>query len=143
MPIQLRAFSNHDYLQARALWEATPGVGLSDADAPEAIHAFLARNPGTSFVAVEGPALVGTILCGHDGRRGLIHHLVTGSAHRRRGTATALLRAGLSALRERGIDKCHLLVFRSNSDGLNFWRAVAAQERTELALFSLATEDAG
>lgn len=143
MPIQYRAFENDDYVQARALWEATPGVGLSNADAPDAIRAFLARNPGTSFVAVEGDALVGTILCGHDGRRGLIHHLVTATSHRRLGVGTSLLRAGLKSLRKCGIDKCHLLVFHSNSAGLSFWRGVAAQERTELALFSLPTENAG
>ena len=142
MSMQIRTFTNDDYIPARTLWEATPGVGLSDADAPEAIRAFLARNPGTSFVAVDGEAVVGTILCGHDGRRGLIHHLVTAGSHRRQGLGTSLLRAGLKALRERGIAKCHLLVFRSNEHGLNFWRAVAAQERTELALFSVSTESA-
>lgn len=143
MSIELRAFDESDYLQARTLWERTPGVGLSEADAPEAIKAFLARNPGTSFVALDGSVLVGTVLCGHDGRRGLIHHLVTAPSHRRRGIASALLRAGLKALRGCGIDKCHLLVFRSNEDGLKFWRAVAAHERTELSLFSLTTDDAG
>lgn len=143
MPIEFRAFADKDYLNARALWERTPGVGLSDADSPDAIKAFLARNPGTSFVALDGSTLVGTVLCGHDGRRGLIHHLVTAASHRRQGIASALLRAGLSALRGHGIDKCHLLVFRSNEDGLKFWRSVAAQERTELALFSMATDHAG
>ena len=141
--LQFRNFASADYIQARALWEATPGVGLSDADGPEAIEAFLARNPGTSFVATDGAVLVGTILCGHDGRRGLIHHLVTKMSHRRLGLGTTLLRAGLKALRAQGVNKCHLLVFRSNSDGLQFWRAVAAQERTELALFSLATQISG
>jgi len=141
MSIHIRAFETSDYSQARALWEATPGVGLSDADTPRAIEAFLSRNPGTSFVATQGGALVGTILCGHDGRRGLIHHLVTAQSHRRQGAGRALLRAGLQALRGCGIDKCHLLVFRSNIEGLAFWRAVSAQERTELALFSLATWD--
>jgi ribosomal protein S18 acetylase RimI-like enzyme len=143
MVIEFRAFANSDYLQARALWEGTPGVGLSDADASDAIKAFLARNPGTSFVALEGSVLVGTVLCGHDGRRGLIHHLVTAQSHRRQGIATSLLRAGLNALRGCGIDKCNLLVFCSNEDGLKFWRSVAAQERTELALFSMATNYAG
>lgn len=143
MAIEFRAFADSDYLQARALWEGTPGVGLSSADAPNAIKAFLARNPGTSFVALDGSVLVGTVLCGHDGRRGLIHHLVTARSHRRQGIATALLRAGLNALRGSGIDKCHLLVFRSNEDGLKFWRSVLAQERTELALFSLATDVTG
>jgi len=143
MPIELRAFDNSDYSQARALWEASTWCGLSDADAPEAIQAYLARNPGTSFVAVEGGSVVGTILCGHDGRRGLIHHLVTSATHRRKGVATSLVHSALQALRERGINKCHLLVFRENDEGLRFWRAVSAQERTELSLFSLATENAG
>jgi ribosomal protein S18 acetylase RimI-like enzyme len=140
MPIHLRPFQTSDYVQARSLWEATAGVGLSDADEQEPIHAFLQRNPGTSFVACDGDDLIGTILCGHDGRRGLIHHLVTASSHRRQGIATLLLNQGLQALRNAGIAKCHLLVFRSNSEGLAFWRASKAQERVELALFSLGTD---
>lgn len=140
MSIVYRHFEPADYSAARVLWEATPGVGLSAADAPAPIAAFLARNPGGSYVATDGGVLVGTILCGHDGRRGLIHHLVTAGSHRRQGIATALLRRGLQALHEQGIEKCHLLVFRDNADGMRFWRAVAADERTELALFSLGTD---
>ena len=140
MPIHLRPFQTSDYVQARSLWEATAGVGLSDADEQEPINAFLRRNPGTSFVAYDGDELVGTILCGHDGRRGLVHHLVTASSHRRQGIATMLLNRGLHALRDAGIAKCHLLVFRSNSEGLAFWRASRAQERIELTLFSLGTD---
>lgn len=140
-PLLVRPFIATDYPPARALWEATPGVGLSEADTPSAIAVYLDRNPGTSFVATDADVLVGTILCGHDGRRGLIHHLVTAATHRRRGIASQLLRAGLGALQERGIQKCHLLVFRSNVDGLGFWRSVAARERTDLTLFSLDTRD--
>ena len=145
MPIELRTFTDADHARAFALWLVTPGVGLSAADSPEGIQTFLARNPGTSFTAWYDQALVGTILCGHDGRRGLIHHLVTAPSHRRQGIATMLLRAGLDALRQHGIDKCHLLVFSSNLGGLSFWRGVGAQERTELSLLSLQTapEDLG
>lgn len=139
MQIDIRSFVESDCAQARALWSVSPGVGLSETDGVEALGAFLARNPGTSFVALVGGQLVGTILCGHDGRRGLIHHLVTAPSHRRLGVATALLRAGLDALRAQGIGKCHLLVFRANEDGLKFWCAAGARERTELALFSLPT----
>ena len=136
--MRIRAFEPSDYAAARALWEATDGVGLSAADEREAICAYLARNPAMSFVA-EDPELVGTILCGHDGRRGFIHHLMTASAHRRRGIARALLERGLAVLRREGIDKCHLLVYRSNADGHAFWRRLGAEERLELALFSLTT----
>jgi ribosomal protein S18 acetylase RimI-like enzyme len=135
----IRVFEPADHAEAHALWLATPGVGLSEADERAPVECFLQRNPGLSFVAVAGGRIVGTILCGHDGRRGLIHHLVTAPALRRRGLGRALLRAGLQALAAEGIHKCHLLVFRDNADALAFWRAVAATERHELALFSLAT----
>jgi ribosomal protein S18 acetylase RimI-like enzyme len=92
-----------------------------------------------SFVATLNGVVTGTILCGHDGRRGLIHHLVVAPDCRRRGLGRTLLRRGLGALHDAGIEKCHLLVFGSNDAGLAFWRSVGASERRELALFSLPT----
>jgi ribosomal protein S18 acetylase RimI-like enzyme len=136
----IRPFRPSDFGEARALWEASDGVGLSSADEPDAVRAFLERNPGLSFVATD-PGVVGTILCGHDGRRGLIHHLVAAPSHRRRGVATALLQHGLEALRREGIAKCHLLVYRTNEAGLAFWRKVGADERTTLSLFSIGTDE--
>lgn len=136
----IRPFEPADYEAAHALWEATPGVGLSAADERGPIERYLRRNAGLSFVAIDGGEMVGTILCGHDGRRGLIHHLMTVPGARRRGIGGALLRAGLGALRAEGIDKCHLLVVGDNEAGLDFWRAVGAAERTELALFSIMTD---
>ncbi|MFN3991430.1 MAG: hypothetical protein ACK4IU_00795 [Tabrizicola flagellatus] len=52
----LRPFLPADIPAARALWQATPGVGLSTADDPAALQTFLTRNPGTSFVAESGGA---------------------------------------------------------------------------------------
>jgi ribosomal protein S18 acetylase RimI-like enzyme len=142
MSAALCSFEPAHYAAARTLWAATPGVGLSRADEQAPIERFLARNPGLSFVATDAGQLVGTVLCGHDGRRGLIHHLVAAGSHRRQGLGRALLRAGLRGLAAQGIDKCHLMVFRDNPGGLAFWRAVAATERAELALYSLDTAGA-
>lgn len=124
---------------ALALWENTAGVGLSEADSFDSIGRFLNRNPGSSFVALDGSAVIGTILCGHDGRRGLIHHLAVHSEYRRRGLGRALVAAGLAALARQGIQKCHLLVFRENEEGKAFWRNLGADERLSLSLFSLPT----
>ena len=142
MPLEIAAFAPDHYREARVLWERTPGVGLSEADEEPQILAYLARNPRSSFVAREGSTLVGPILCGHDGRRGLIHHLAVSTESRRQGVGRALLSAGLSALRAEGIHKCHLLVFGNNHDGLAFWSAVGAQLRNELQLLSLPTSAA-
>ena len=139
MPIRLEPFANSHYAAARALWEATDGVGLSGADSQAAITQFLARNPGTSFVALDDAKLVATILVGHDGRRGLIHHLAVAESHRRQGIGKRLVAEGLAALGRAGIQKCHSLVFAENAEGRGFWRAVGAEHRGELVVYSLPT----
>ena len=58
------------YEAVTALWQATPGVGLSNTDSREGLALFLERNPGLSFIALIDERLVGAVLCGHDGRRG-------------------------------------------------------------------------
>jgi putative acetyltransferase len=42
-------------------------------------------------------------------------------------------------LRDAGIQKCHLLVFRENASGRAFWERVGAEERVTLTTFSLPT----
>lgn len=133
-------FTLADHGEALALWQATPGVGLSEADGREAIGRFLQRNPGTSFVARADGRLVATLLCGHDGRRGLLHHLVVHPASRRRGLGAQLVRHALQALAGQGIGKCHLMVFRDNAEGRAFWAGIGADERVTLSLYSLGTE---
>jgi len=139
--IVIESFGQHHIAQARALWQRSEGVGLSDADEPQALAAYLSRNPSLSLVALLDEEVVGTVLCGHDGRRGFLHHLVVAPGQQRRGIGRQLLGRGLAALRGAGIQKCHLLVFKSNSAGQAFWRAVGAEERSSLALFSLSTKN--
>ena len=139
MRLDIRVFEPEDHAQARELWDSTEGVGLSDADSFENVRRFLERNPGLSFVATDNQLVVGTILCGHDGRRGLIHHLAVAPSQRRKGLGRALVRCALAALHQEGIQKCHLLVFHENASGRAFWRSVGAEERTALGIFSLPT----
>jgi hypothetical protein len=78
---RLRTFAIDDYDEVRALWESIMSDSLSDADSRDGVRRFLERNPGMSLVAVHEGAIVGAVLGGHDGRRGLIHHqAVTDSA---------------------------------------------------------------
>ncbi|HXK18518.1 MAG TPA: GNAT family N-acetyltransferase [Polyangiaceae bacterium] len=139
MGLEIRVFRAEDHAQAWRLWESSEGVGLSSADSFENVARFLQRNPGLSFVAVDGYTVVATILCGHDGRRGLIHHLAVASAYRRNGLGRSLVARCLAALRHDGIEKCHLLVFRENAAGRAFWQRVGAEERVALSVFSLPT----
>ena len=138
MSFTIRPFEMKHYPAARDLWSNTPGIGLSkEDDTPEGIRIFLDRNPGLSFVAEVEGELAGTILCGHDGRRGFIYHLAVVPRLRRRGIGTALTSAVVDALRSRGIRRCHLFVLANNREGMDFWLAQRWRLREEIALFTL------
>jgi ribosomal protein S18 acetylase RimI-like enzyme len=136
---RIREMVPTDYPRLRTLWEASEGVGLSDADSPEGFEQFLRRNPGMSSVALDGELLIGGVLCGHDGRRGYIHHLAVSSSHRRRGVARCLVARSLSRLGAEGIQKCHVFVFGENEEGRLFWEASGWPVRVELVVFSSPT----
>lgn len=131
-----------DYDEVIALWKETEGVGLSSADSREAIAFYLGRNAGLSFVALldegeEHPGkIVGAVLCGHDGRRGYLHHLSVHPEYRKRGIGRSLVQICIAGLRSQGIDKCHIFVFTTNISGREFWKKLGWQERDHLVLMS-------
>lgn len=70
--MQIRTMTIQDYEQVYALWLSTPGMGLNDKDdSPEGIARYLQRNPTTCFVAEENGVVIGALLSGHGGRRGV------------------------------------------------------------------------
>ena len=136
MSILFREMTIEDYEQVYSLWESLAGIGLSDADSRENIAQYLAHNPGTSFVAFEGDTLVGAVLCGHDGRRGYLHHLAVKESHQRRGIGEDLVNHCIFALSAMNIHKCHIFVFKDNGDAIEFWEKVGWEQREELVLIS-------
>jgi ribosomal protein S18 acetylase RimI-like enzyme len=135
--VEISPMEPADLPAALELWAASEGVKLTDADAPDALERYLARNPGLSFVARAGGQLVGAVLCGHDGRRGYLHHLSVAPAHRRRGVGRALAERCLAALRREGIGKCHIFVVSGNDGGQAFWERVGWVLRQDVFLMSL------
>ena len=130
----IRAMSSGDYDAVLALWRSTAGIGLSAADERSAIGAYLARNPGMSRVALRGGALVGAVLCGHDGRRGYVHHLAVVPAERGRGLGRELMGQVLGELAHAGIGKANIVVYAANVEGQAFWRATGWSLRDDLVL---------
>jgi ribosomal protein S18 acetylase RimI-like enzyme len=135
--MQIRTMTTSDISAAIELWRSCDGVGMSDSDTPEQIAAFLARNPGMSWVAVSDGDLAGTVLAGHDGRRGFLYHLAVATRARRQGIGRQLVDYALTALRESGILKCHTMVFRTNDDGYRFWSRLAWSLRDDLQVLSV------
>jgi len=110
-----------DFDEVLRLWHQTEGVGLSESDTPANLAPYLERNPSMSFVAREGGTIVGAVLCGHDGRRGYLHHLAVDKQCRRRGLGTQLVNACLDRLATLGILKCNIFLYAENAEGKLFW----------------------
>ena len=136
MRVAIFPFNIESYENVFALWKRCEGVGLSDADARQSIQAYLDRNPGMSFIAKADGSIVGSILCGHDGRRGYIHHLAVDTAWRRQGVARRLVETCLRALKEAGMQKAHIFIFDSNANGIAFWKSVGWANRSDISVMS-------
>ena len=136
MTLATREMRPEDYDAALALWRSSAGVQLAGGDTRDGIRRFLERNPGHSFVTYDGERLVGVALCGHDGRRGYLHHLAVREEHRERGVGRALVERCLAELRREGIAKCHVFVAREHRGALAFWGAVGWILRDDLEMLS-------
>ena len=132
--LRIRPMTAGDYDAVITLWRDTPGVGLGVGDDRETVGVYLGRNAGLSLVAFRGDALVGAVLCGHDGRRGNIEHLAVVPWERGRGLGRELVRRCLDGLVEAGIGKCSIVVYRHNTEGQAFWRATGWRTRDDLLL---------
>ena len=97
-------------------------MGLNTTDDSEAgIEKYLLRNPNTCFVAEKDGEIIGVILSGHDGRRGLIYHMAVKVSQRERGIGNTLLEHAMEALKSEGIAKVYIIVFKNNAAGNAFW----------------------
>ena len=120
--MQIRKMLLSDYHNVYSLWLNTPGMGLNDKDDSEAgIEKYLLRNPNTCFVAEKGNEIIGVVLSGHDGRRGLIYHLAVKVSEREQGVGNALIECAIEALKIEGIAKIYITVFKNNTTGNAFW----------------------
>jgi ribosomal protein S18 acetylase RimI-like enzyme len=136
MKILIEPMTIDHYEEVIALWKNFENVGLSSADEREKIKAYLARNPGMSFVAKENGVIVGAALCGHDGRRGYLHHLAVAESHQKKGVGKELAEKCIESLRSANIEKCHLFVFHRNKVGKVFWEKIGWTPRTDIQVVS-------
>lgn len=138
MPVSfptIRPFLPPDCHRVLCLWRNTEGIGLDKSDTLEGIQTFLARNEGLSLVAESSEGeIVAAVLCGHDGRRGYLHHLAVAKPFRGLGVAQTLIETCLRNLQQLGLTKCNLHVFASNESGRKFWAKQGWAIREDLVL---------
>ncbi|MFI3176122.1 MAG: GNAT family N-acetyltransferase [Eubacteriales bacterium] len=129
----IRAMEMADYQQVYELWESITGFAIRKKDdSKESIEKFLARNPHTSMVAVQGNRIVGSVLCGHDGRLGSLYHVCVAPDYREQGIGSTMVQASVTALRKEGISKVCLIAFTANEIGNTFWQGLKWEKREDI-----------
>jgi ribosomal protein S18 acetylase RimI-like enzyme len=119
----LRAFVWDDWPGVLELWQgAGPGIHLGRSDSTDEIRKKWSRDPELFLVAQAGSRLVGAVLAGYDGRRGLVYHLAVAPDHRRRGIGRALMDEIERRLASKGCVKSYLLATPDNYQAVAFYR---------------------
>ncbi|MEE0957122.1 MAG: GNAT family N-acetyltransferase [Ruminococcus sp.] len=132
----IRPMTIDDYDEVFAMWQITSKRALSKADERDQIARYLQRNAGMSQVAVTDGKIVGTVLAGHDGRRGFIHHMAVLPQYRRRRIGHKLAERAIACIAADGIDKTHIFCYQNNETGQDFWRDFGFEKRDDVYVFS-------
>ncbi len=135
--MRIRQFTMDDYDAVLALWRsAGPGVHLRPSDSREEIARKQTRDPDLFLLAEEDEQLVGTVLGGWDGRRGLVYHLAVAPAYRGRGIGRALMAELERRFRAKGCLRYYMLVARDNADALRFYDHLGCERMEDLVLLA-------
>ena len=138
MKIIYRAMETEDYDQVYRLWQSIKGFGIRSLDdSREGVARFLKRNPTTSVVAEQNGRIVGSIMCGHDGRTGCFYHVCVARDYRKHGVGYRMVRFAVRALIEEGVSKVTLIAFKENQVGNVFWKSLGWTQREDVNYYDL------
>lgn len=112
-----------DYLDARHVWEsAGKGIHITFSDDIDEIGKLVERSPGLFFVAEMDGQIVGTVMGGFDGRRGLIYHLAVLPEYRHHKIGTSLMNKVEGELNRTGCTKVYLFILPDNLELVDFYK---------------------
>ncbi len=112
-----------DYPAVIDLWNrAGPGVHVRRSDAPVEIQKKLLRDPDLFLLAEAGGKLIGTVMGGFDGRRGMVYHLAVEDSYRRQGIGASLMEELEKRLKAKGCIRSYLMVAPGNEDVIDFYQ---------------------
>jgi len=121
--VRIREFDiSQDYEEVRNLWKgAGAGIQLRRSDDRDEILKKLQRDPDLFLVATSDEKIIGSVIGGFDGRRGLIYHLAVEQGYREQGIGSQLMDEVENRLRLKGCIKSYLLVTRENESAMRLY----------------------
>lgn len=123
-PVGIRQFDFvKDYEEIIQLWEnAGPGIHIGRSDSPQEITKKLNRDPDLFLVAEKDDKIIGSVLGGFDGRRGIMYHLAVFPEFRNLGIGEKLMSVLEDRLRAKGCIRYYLLVTVDNDTAIDFYQ---------------------
>jgi ribosomal protein S18 acetylase RimI-like enzyme len=121
----LREFQlSTDYSRVITLWQnAGPGIHIRRSDEKEEMIKKLQRDPDLFLVAEADGRIIGSVLGGFDGRRGMVYHLAVDDAFRKKGIGTVLMVELERRMKQKGCIRTYLLVTHDNVDAIHFYES--------------------
>lgn len=112
-----------DYEAVYQLWKSIEkGVHVGRSDTLDEIGKKFGRDPELFLVAESDGAIIGSVIGGFDGRRGLIYHLAVAASFRGMGIGSRLMDEVEARLRAKGCLKCYLLVTIDNPEAEGYYQ---------------------
>jgi len=133
--MNIRTVTKEDYQDIYRLWESC-NIELGTSDTFEEIEKFINMNPDTCLIGEEDGLIIGCVLGGYDGRRGLVHHLAVRPDLQGRGYGRDLLDELEERFRKLGVVKVSFWVKRDNYKVKGFYNRLGYQEREDLITMS-------
>jgi ribosomal protein S18 acetylase RimI-like enzyme len=137
MSVTIREFIfPNDYAPTSKLWESIEtGIHVGRSDTPEELQKKLKRDPDLFLVAELDGQIIGSIIGGYDGRRGMIYHLAVHETVRKQGVGATLMNEVEKRLQAKGCVKCYLLILADNEHAAQFYENRGWNEMEEVRIF--------
>ena len=114
-----------DYEAVMQFWKTIEkGMHIGPSDAPDEIQKKIQRDPDLFLIAESNNEIVGTVIGGFDGRRGMIYHLAVAASLRGQGIGSRLMSEVETRLRAKGCIKSYLVVLRDNVEAMKFYERI-------------------
>jgi len=133
--MKIEKLTINDYPNLIEIWEEA-GFQIGKSEEKQEVEKFIRTNPTTSLGIYRDQALIGCILGGYDGRRGLIHHFAIKKEHQGKGYGKALLDQLMRIFKELGVVKVSFWVKKDNTQVVSFYEKHGFHLREDLITMS-------
>jgi ribosomal protein S18 acetylase RimI-like enzyme len=125
-----------DYPAVLGLWKnIEKGIRVGRSDERGEIEKKLRRDPELFLVAEADGEIVGTVMGGFDGRRGLVYHLAVSAPFRGQGVGSRLMDELETRLRSKGCLKCYLMVTVDNGEAMHYYERHGWEPMEQVRLY--------